>query len=253
MTPGQLLFLAVAGLLAAAVNSIAGGGSLLSFSALLAVGLPPLSANVTSKVGLLPGYLGGTIGYRRELSGQGARAVSLTVTALLGAAVGCLLLLLTPAGLFAKMVPFLVLGACLLLAVQPRVSAWLGKGDSPGEARQRPVGMHVGVFLSAIYGAYFGAALGVLLLGILGIVLREHIQRLNALKGYLSMVISLLAMAVFALFGPVSWEAAGVLAVSSFAGGHLGASLARRLSARMLRTAVLAVGVGVAVMLFVNR
>lgn len=238
---------------AAAVNAIAGGGSLLSFSALLAVGLPPLSANVTSKVGLLPGYLGGTIGYRRELSGQGTRALVLTVTALLGAAVGSLLLLLTPAGVFARMVPFLVLGACLLLAVQPRVGAWLRRGDTADKVRQRPVGMHVGVFLSAIYGAYFGAALGVLLLGILGIVLHEHIQRLNALKGYLSFVISLLAVVVFSLFGPVSWVAAGVLAVSSFVGGHVGASLARRLSARMLRAAVLAVGVGVAVMLFANQ
>jgi len=253
MTPTEVGFLAVAGLLAGGVNTIAGGGSLLSFSALLAVGLPPLSANVTSKVGLLPGYLGGTIGYRRELAGQGARARVLTITALLGSALGCLLLLLTPAGVFATLVPFLVLGSCLLLAIQPRMAAWLRRGDSAGENGQRTVGMHVGVFLSGIYGAYFGAALGVLLLGILGIVLHEHIQRLNALKGYLSLVISLLATVAFSLFGPVSWVAVGVLAISSLAGGHLGASLARRLSARMLRAAVLAVGAGVAVMLFVNR
>jgi uncharacterized membrane protein YfcA len=250
VTIEQSIFLVVAGFVAGAINAVAGGGSLLTFPALLAVGLPPLVANVTNTVGVLPGYLGGTIAYRGELGSQRGRVVSLGVTALVGAAVGCVVLLVTPAGVFESLVPFLVLGACVLLAVQPRVAAELRRRDPDG-TRRRPVVLHLGLFVSAVYGAYFGAALGVLLLGVLGILLRDALQRLNALKGALSLVINVLAALVFAVFGPVSWAAAGLLAVSSLAGGHLGASLARRLSDRLLRGAVLVVGVVAAIALFV--
>jgi uncharacterized membrane protein YfcA len=248
VTIGDSLFLVVAGFVAGAINAVAGGGSLVTFPALLAVGFPPLVANVTNTVGVLPGYLGSTIAYRDVLATQRSRATALAITGLAGAAVGCVVLLVTPAGVFESLVPFLVLGACVLLAVQPRVAAALRRRDPHGTGR-RPVVLHLGVFLSAVYGAYFGAALGVLLLGVLGMLLRDSLQRLNALKGALSLVINVLAAVAFALFGPVAWVGAALLAGSSLAGGHLGASLARRLSDRLLRGTVLVVGIGAAIAL----
>lgn len=251
MNLAQLLLVAAAGVAAGAVNAAAGGGSLISFPALLAVGLPALPANVTNSVGLLPGYVGGTVAYRRELAGQRHRMQRLSVSALVGSGAGCAVLLLTPASAFRVVVPWLVLGGSLLLLAQPRVAAHLQR-RSGGRLHDRPRSAHVAVALGGAYGAYFGAALGVMLLAALGVLLPDDLQRLNALKGLLSLVVSVLAALVFAVFGPVHWAAALVLAVASYVGGHAGGSLARRLPPAALRTAIVVFGVAVSVWLLVR-
>jgi uncharacterized membrane protein YfcA len=228
---GELVLLGGAGLLAGGVNAVAGGGSLISFPALLAVGYPSVPANVTNNVALLPGYVGGTLAYREELSGQGRRARRLSAT-----------------GVFEAIVPFLILLSCGLLVAQPAASRAVERGGHQG----RPALVHTGVFLSAVYGGYFGAGLGIMLLAALGAFLPDDMQRLNALKGLLSLVISAAAVVYFAFFAPVVWAAAAVMAVTSLAGGQLGVRLARRLSATTLRWVVVAFGTGVAIVLLVT-
>lgn len=244
MTPAEAIGVAAAGFGAGAVNAIAGGGSLISFPALLAIGYPALPANVTNTVGLLPGYLGGSLAYRRELAGQRGRLPSLLVAAVLGAGAGAAVLLTTPASVFRAIVPWLVIAGCLMMLLQTRVAALLQRRS---ERHDYPVPLHIGVFLGGAYGSYFGAALGVMLLALLGMLLPEDLQRLNALKSALSLVVSIVGAVVFAAFGPVVWSAAAVLAGSSLVGGHLGGSLARRMSPRVLRFAVVTFGLAVAV------
>lgn len=244
----ELLFLAGAGLLAGGLNAVAGGGSLVLFPALLAVGLPPLAANVTNSVAVWPGYVGAAVGYRTELSGQGRRVAALAGTALLGGGTGAVLLLATPERLFEQIVPGLVIAASLLLAVQPAVTRWVGR--LPGSAGGHgSVLLHVALFFGAVYGGYFGGALGVLLLAILGVFLVDHLQRLNAVKTVLSLLVSTVALVAFALFGPVQWWAVAVAAPATLVGGYLGARLARRLPARALRAIVVVFGVGVGIAL----
>jgi len=249
--PGQLALLAAAGLVAGAVNAVAGGGSLISFPALLAVGYGSVTANVTNAVAVLPGYLGGSIGYRRELEGQRTRIVALSITSAIGALIGAWLLIVSPARVFRDIVPFLILASCALLAAQPALSRIL-RPPAEGPDEHRSVRLHAMQLAASIYGGYFGAGLGILLLAVLGLGLRDSLQRLNALKGLLSLVIGLAAVAYFALFGPVAWAAAAVMAVASLAGGRAGAGLARRLSPGLLRGVVVAFGVGVAAVLLVR-
>jgi uncharacterized membrane protein YfcA len=244
----ELALLAGAGLLAGAVNAVAGGGSLISFPALLAVGYPSVPANVTNNVALLPGYLGGTVAYRRELAGQGARARRLGATSAVGGLAGAVLLDVSPPGVFEAIVPFLILLSCALLVAQPAAARVVERRGHQG----RPAAVHAGTFLAAVYGGYFGAGLGIMLLAVLGAFLAEDMQRLNALKGLLSLVISAVAVVYFALFGPVVWAAAAIMAVTSLVGGQLGVRLARRLSAVALRWVVVVFGVGVAIVLLVT-
>jgi uncharacterized membrane protein YfcA len=247
----QLLVVAGAGVAAGAVNAAAGGGSLISFPALLWVGMPALAANVTNSVGLVTGYVGGTVAYRRELAGQRARVRHLAMSALVGSGSGCAVLLLTPPSSFRAVVPWLVLGGSLLLLAQPWIGGHLRR-RSGGHLHDRPRAAHVAVALGGLYGAYFGAALGVMLLAALGLLLPDDLQRLNALKGLLSLVVAVLAALVFAVFGPVHWVAALVLAVTSYAGGHAGGALARRLPATVLRLAVAGFGIVVSVWLLLE-
>ena len=251
MTPAEAGLLAVAGLAAGATNAVAGGGSLLSFPALLAVGQSPLVANVTNTVGLLPGYVGGALAYRRELSGQGARVRQLTVTAAVGAALGVAVLLLTSEAVFNQIAPLLVLTACALLAAQPRLTAALRRRDGD-VVRNRPVLLHAAVLLGGVYASYFGAAVGVLLLAVLGVLVADGLQRLNALKTTLSLAASAVGAIGFLLLGPVDHLAAAVLAVSSLIGGRTGGALARRLAPAALRAVVLVVGVGVSIYLLLD-
>jgi uncharacterized protein len=247
----DVVLLSVAGLAAGAVNAVAGGGSLISFPALLAAGLPPVTANVTNAVAVLPGYLGGTLAYRRELEGQRGRAVALGATSAVGAIGGAALLIATPEGLFKAIVPFLILAACALLAAQPALSKRLRPPSGDARAHRSPR-LHVVAFLAAVYGGYFGAGLGIMLLAILALALADDLQRLNALKGLLSFVIGAAAVAFFVAFGPVRWGAALVMAVASFAGGHAGVAVARRLPAHVLRGLVVAFGVGVSIWLLID-
>jgi uncharacterized membrane protein YfcA len=246
MTLPEALAVAAAGALAGGINTVAGGGSLVSFPTLLAVGLPPLTANVTSIVGLLPGSVGGTVGYRRELAGQRARIVRLSVPAVLGSVAGAAALLLAP-GAFAAIVPGLVALSCLLLLLQPRLSRLVRRVDGEGSA-----GLAAGLFGAGAYAAYFGSAVSVLLLALVALWLDDDLQRLNALKVVLALVATVLAAAIYVAVAPVNWPAAGVLAVTSWLGGHGAAGLARRLPSDALRVGVAVAGLVVAVVLAVT-
>jgi uncharacterized membrane protein YfcA len=246
VSAGQALLLAAAGFAAGAVNAVAGGGSLISFPALLGAGYGSVAANVTNAVAVLPGYMGGSVAYRRELEGQRRRVIELSLTSVAGALAGAVILIQTPASVFRSIVPFLILGSCALLTAQPALSRRL----KPGETGSLP--LHVGVFVASVYGGYFGAGLGILLLAVLGLTLRDSLQRLNALKGLLSFVIGLASVAYFALFGPVAWGAAAVMAVASLVGGQAGVAVARRLKPGPLRAVIIAFGVAVALWLLVT-
>jgi uncharacterized membrane protein YfcA len=246
----EAAFLAGAGFLAGGINAVAGGGSLIVFPALVATGLGTLAANVTNSVALWPGYLGGVIGFRAELAGQRSRVATLAALAVAGGVVGCVLLLATPASAFDVVVPFLVLFASLLLAAQPRIAAALGRPSADHrDARQV---LYPAIGLAAVYGGYFGGALGVILVGTLALTVRDSLRRLNALKAVLSLVVATVTVAMFGLFGPVDWAAAGVVAPAALLGGLAGARVARRLDDRVLRWCVVGFGIVVAVVLFVR-
>ena len=243
--------LAGAGFLAGSVNAVAGGGSLISFPAMLAVGYPALRSNVTNTVAIWPGYVGSTAAYRPELVGQRPRALVLGITSVAGAVLGSVILLTTPARVFRSIVPYLILLASALLAVQPLVTKAVRR--LPGATTEHRSGLlHVGIFLSGTYGAYFGGGLGVMLLGILGLFLEDHLQRINGLKTLLSLVINSVALLVFVLFGPVLWSVVLVVAPMSLLGGYVGAGLARRLGPVVLRTTVVVLGAAVGIVLLLR-
>ena len=250
LEPAQIALLAGAGLLAGAVNAVAGGGSLLSFPALLAVGYPALTANVTNSVALTPGYFGGTLGYRRELEGQRPRIFALGATSAVGAVLGAFLLVVSSAEFFERVVPFLIFLACALLAAQTRLARLVRnrrenrEGGTP-DTDPHTLPLFTAQFLAAIYGAYFGAGVGIMMLAILGIFLVDNLQRLNALKGLLSLLINGIAAVYFILFADVRWVAVAIMAVTSLLGGQLGVVLARRLNDQALRWLVIAFGVAV--------
>lgn len=250
MSVADAILIAVAGFLAGSVNAVAGGGSLISFPALVAIGLPTLDANVTNTTAVWPGYLGSAAAYRDELSTQRERLRGLVITSLLGGVIGSVILLAADDSVFDAVVPFLVLAGSILLALQPRIAAFVASRDS--SVRNTSVQLHVAVFLAAVYGAYFGGGLGVILLAVLGIYVADHLQRLNALKSALSLLVNTVALIAFALFGPVDWLAVAIVAPASLAGGYLGARMARRLSPEMLRSTVVVFGVVVAIWLFLR-
>jgi uncharacterized membrane protein YfcA len=240
--------LAAAGVTTGAINAVAGGGSLVSFPALLATGLSPLAANVTNLIATLPGYVSASATSRAELAGQRARVRVLAAAAALGAAVGTTLLLVGPADIFAALAPWLVLLACALLAVQPLVSRWITRV----EHHTAPTRLVVAVGVASIYGGYFGAGLGIVLLAALGLTLEEPLQRLNAIKQVLSLVVAVVSAVAVAVFGPVSWASALIVGAGTLVGGRVGVGLARRLPDPVLRGAVITLGVVVAVVLLVR-
>lgn len=245
-SPGSLAFLLVAGLVAGAVNAAAGGGSLLVFPSLLAVGLPPLDANVTNSIAQWPGYLGIVAGARRDLRGQGRRMLLTSIVAAAGSAVGCALLLALPSTVFDAVVPVLVLLASALFALQPLVRRWTAPTAGMPD---RLVTLLPTVFLAAVYGGYFGGALGVILIATLSLFAHDTLVRLNALKGLLSLVVATVTVVYFAIGAPVDWLAVGVLAPTTLVGGYVGARVARRSPERVLRWAVVLLGVTVGVYL----
>jgi uncharacterized membrane protein YfcA len=238
--------LVLAGFGAGLINGIAGGGSLVSFPALLLLGHSAIVANVTSTVGIWPGYLGGVAGFRRELAAQRPRVVDLLPPALAGGLVGAVLLLVTPSDLFRALAPGLVLVACLLFAVQPRLLNAIRSRDRPPSARRTPLSAALGTFGAAIYGGYFGAGLGVILLAVLGLALDDDLGRINGLRGVLALSINSVALVLFAVRAEVAWGAAALLAVTSLFGGYTGARVARRLPAPVLRKVVIALGLAAA-------
>ena len=252
LTPEQGIVLGIAGLLAGAVNSVAGGGSLISFPALLAVGYPSITANVTNTVALFPGYVGATAAYRRELEGQRPRLILLGATGIAGGIGGSVLLLTTPASAFKTAVPYLILLACGLFALQPLATRTFAKRPASSK-EHHSVGLHAAVFAAAVYGAYFGAGLGIILLAVLGLVIADSLQRLNGLKQVLSVVINAVAVVAYSLFGHVAWSAVAIMALASLAGGRLGGSFARKLSPLLLRVVVLGFGVSVGCILLARQ
>lgn len=230
----------LAGLAAGTINTVVGSGSLITFPTLLAVGLPPVVANVSNTVGLVPGSVTGALGYRRELRDQGARLRRLGSATVLGALAGGAALLALPDAVFGAVVPVLVGAAVVLVLVQPRLVARLR--DRPRQAHGGPL-LWVAVGLTGVYGGYFGAAQGVLLVAVLGIGLGEDLQRTNAAKNVLAGLANLVSGLLFVVLADVSWTAAALVAVGASLGGVVGARLARRLPAPVLRGVVAAVGI----------
>ena len=255
----RIALLAVAAFAAGGINAVAGGGSLVSFPALLLAGYSALTANVTNSVALLPGYLGGSVGYRRELRGQQVRVLPLGLLSIGGAVLGAFLLLAASPTVFQRVVPWLILGACALLLAQPWIARRVARREvahaAAGRAAQRrllgslPVPLALAQIVSAVYGAYFGAGLGVILLAVLGIFVDDSLQRINALKGLLSLVVSVVAVVYFIAFAAVAWLPVAIMAPAAALGGLLGVTVARRLDDRVLRIAVVCYGVAVGVRL----
>jgi uncharacterized membrane protein YfcA len=245
-TPHVILLIA-AGLGAGVFNGVAGGGSLISFPVLLALGYPALTANVTNTVGIWPGYLGSAAGFRSEITGQRGRLARLSPVSMAGAVVGAILLLTTPSATFTLLAPWLVLGAAALFAAQPFLRRALDGADSTPETR--PVLLMVGTFLASVYGGYFGAGMGVMLLAILGLALPDSIARTSGLRTVLSILINGVAAIVFLVHGGLAWDAVWLLAGGSLVGGWIGARVALAIPAAALRAVVILIGVGTAVKL----
>jgi hypothetical protein len=250
------LVLLVTGFVAGAVNSVAGGGSLITFPTLLALGYPAVQANVTNTVGVLPGNLGGTAAFRHELAGQRDRLIRCGLAGGAGAAAGSVLLLHTPEAAFRRTVPALILLAAVLILVQPLVSDRLRRRQrartlerrdavarSQGSAWAAPLA--VGVI--AVYGGYFGAAVGVMLIAALGTLVADSLVRVNALKTAMQLAVNGVSAVIFAAVASVAWGAAVTLALASGAGGFAGGRVARRLPETWLRVAIVAVGVAAAI------
>jgi uncharacterized membrane protein YfcA len=236
----EALAVLAAGLGAGTVNTIVGSGTLITFPVLLAVGYPPVLANVSNTVGLSFGSFSGAHGYRRELAGQRRRLLGLGAVSVAGGLTGGLLLLVLPEEAFRAVVPALIGLACVLVLVQPRLSARLAARREASAHGGVP--LHVGVYGSGVYGGYFGAAQGVLLIALLGTFLDEDLQRVNAAKNVLAALVNAVAALLFVLVADVAWLAAGLIAVGSVAGGQLGALVGRRIPARVLRVVILVVG-----------
>lgn len=242
----ETVAIAAAAVAAGGINAVVGSGTLITFPTLLAFGYPPVLANVSNTIGLVPGVLSAAYGYRAELKGQLPRLVKLGLASLLGGVIGAVLLLTLPADAFQSAVPVLILVACALVVLQPRLQKWLARRDG-GARTDGGVSLWAGVLGTGVYGGYFGAAQGVLLMGLFGTFLRDDLQRLNAVKNVLASIVNGVAAVVFIAVSTVDWTVAGVIAVGSTLGGLLGARVGRRLSPAVLRGLIVTIGVTAAV------
>ena len=250
MTLLEVVAVLVAGVWAGAINTIVGSGTLVTFPVLLAVGYPPVVANVSNGIGLVPGSAAGAWGYRRELTGQRDRALKLGTGSLLGAVAGAVLLLELPAEAFESIVPAFIVLALLGILFQRRLQALIAGRAQRGE--HGGLMTWLGVFVAGIYGGYFGAAQGILLLSVLGLTLHEELQRINALKNVLAGLANLVSGVVFVLVAEVAWEAVACVAAGAALGGVLGARYGRRLPADALRAVIVVVGIAAIVLLLVR-
>jgi len=245
MSPTDAIIILVAGMAAGTINTIVGSGSLITFPTLVALGYPPLLANVSNNIGLVPGSLSGVYGYRRELSGQSARLRRLVPASVLGAATGSTLLLTLPSDVFDKVVVFLVAIALILVVAGPTISRKLAARRAAGGVEHSDVtpGLQALVVAAGIYGGYFGAAQGIILMAVLGIFLNETLQRINGCKNVLALTVNSVAAVVFIATTNVDWKVVGVIAVGSTIGAQIGARYGRRLNPRALRALIVVVGI----------
>ncbi|TDD44618.1 sulfite exporter TauE/SafE family protein [Kribbella antibiotica] len=240
MTWFEALFVLVAGMGAGTINAVVGSGTLLTFPALLAIGIPPVLANVSNNIGLAPGTAAGAIGYRRELEGQRGRMIRLIPASLVGGLLGGVLLLTTPETAFHAVVPVLILLGCVLVAFQPLLSKWI---SVPTHTHRGAWWVIPAVFATGVYGGYFGAAQGVLLMAVLGLGLDPNLQRMNGLKNVLATVVNTVAAILFIIVADVDWMAVGLIAVGSTIGGFLGARYGRKLPPIALRGLIVCIGI----------
>ena len=245
-----ILVIFIAGVIAGAINAIAGGGTLISFPALLWLGRDPIIANATNAVAMWPGSLAGAIGFRRELATVRRWLLLLVVPSCLGGALGGWLLLRTPSSTFERIVPFLILGATLLLALQEVITRRLGVVQASGTPHV--VFAFVFQFFVAMYGGYFGAGMGILMLAALGLIGLTDLHQMNGLKNVLAVCINGVAAIYFALSNAVAWNDVAILAAGTILGGFLGARLARRLGRTFVRRAVVVIGLAMTVVLFLR-
>jgi uncharacterized membrane protein YfcA len=242
----EMTAILLAGVAAGTINTVVGSGTLITFPTLLAIGVPPVTANVSNTLGLVPGSLSGAIGYRRELAGQRPRLLRLGTASVLGGVTGAVLLLVLPADAFNAIVPVLIGLGCLLVIFQPAISRRVAaRAESRGVERPQHGALWVWllVYVAGVYGGYFGAAQGVLLMAILGIGLTETMQRNNATKNVLALLVNLVAAIVFVFVADIDWTVAGLIAVGSVIGGQIGATVGRRLPSWALRGFIVIVGV----------
>ena len=245
MSVVEVVAILLAGIAAGTINTVVGSGTLITFPTLLAFGVPPVTANVSNTIGLIPGSASGAIGYRRELEGQRARVVRLGLGSLLGGVTGAVLLLVLPDGAFTAIVPALILLGLVLVVLQPRISAWVARRhDAAGGLPYHGTWwVWPAVFVTGVYGGYFGAAQGVLLMAVMGIGIDETLQRLNATKNVLAGLVNAVAGLIFAVVADVDWSVVLLIAIGSVIGGQLGATIGRRLPSGVLRAVIVLVGI----------
>jgi len=246
----EAAIIALAGLWAGLINTVVGSGTLVTFPVLVALGYPPVTATTSNAIGLITGSITGAVGYRSEMAGHGRRVARYAVASLLGAVGGTVLLLSLPADAFETVAPILVGISVVLVLVQPVLSRRLSARVAV-DRKSSPL-LYVLIFLVGIYGGYFTAAQGIMLVGVMGLLLTDPLQRLNAFKNALTAVVNLVAGLIYAFVAPISWPVVGVLAVSSIGGGVLGARIGRRLSPTVLRGVIVVIGVIAVVHLLVD-
>lgn len=246
----QVSALLLAGLVGGGLNAVAGGGSLITYPTLMAVGVPPLQANATNGIAVAPAYAAAAIGSRENLRGQKRRALGLIPTALVASVCGALLLLNTPHSVFEAIVPFLVLAATVLMAVGP----WINRKVTAlnGGRDLHPVALHVGVFAGCLYGSYFNAALGLILMAVIAMSLSEKLVRVGALKNFCTMLVGIVTSVMYGIWADVAWWAIGVLVPATFIGGYLGARVFQRIPERPLRIAIVVYGLVLSAILLVR-
>lgn len=238
----QILAMCGAGLAAGIINVVVGSGTLITFPTLLALGFPPVTANVSNSLGLVPGSLAGAIGYRKELAHQRARVLKFGAASVLGAVGGAFLLLNLPADAFTVIVPVLIALALILVVLQPKLAKWVAARRDGEHAGDGGPWLLLAVFGTGVYGGYFGASQGIIMLGVTGVVLGEDIQKLNALKNATTGMVNLVSGLIFIFIAHVAWEAVVALAVGSVLGGLIGARIGKRLPPTVLRGVIVVVG-----------
>lgn len=250
MSAGEIVAIAFAGLAAGTINTVVGSGTLITFPVLLAFGYAPVTANVSNTIGLVPGSASGAFGYRRELVGQRSRALRLGTMSVAGGITGAVLLLVLPSSAFKAIVPVFIAIALILTLLQPRIAALLAKREIDLEHRGSIV-TPIAIYFTGVYGGYFGAAQGILLLAILGVALDQDLHRTNALKNVLAGLVNGVAGIYFIFAAHVDWGPAAIIAASSILGAQLGARYGRRLPPGALRGLIVVVGIFAIVRLLV--